>query len=314
MLLENGFFTVDVVGRRFETPDVVSLQLALPDGGALPAWTPGAHIDIAVGDAGVRQYSLNGDPNDRRHWRVGVLLERGGRGGSQHLHREAVLGSSVTISLPRNNFPLVASASYCFVAGGIGITPLLPMIASAEAAGADWTLHYGGRSLEQMAYRADLAKYDARVVILPQDEFGLLPLQAIFEGRQANTSIYCCGPEPLLEAAEAAHVDGTLHVERFAPRAQAEVGIDDEFEVQIASTGERIRVGAEQSIVEALEDSGITIATSCREGTCASCETGVLDGQVIHRDSVLSEAEREKGSSIMLCVSRAQSGVLVLDL
>jgi ferredoxin-NADP reductase len=314
MLSENGLFTVIVVGRQDETSEVVTLELALPDAGDLPTWTPGAHVDIAVGELGLRQYSLCGDPDDRGRWRVGVLFEKDGRGGSQYLHREAAVGCTLAVSLPRNNFPLIDSASYVFIAGGIGITPILPMVAAAEAAGARWTLYYGGRAREHMAYLAELAQIGPGVTLLPHDEFGLLPLESILERGEPDSAIYCCGPEPL-EAAHTPGRGGTLHVERFKPRPTvADIGGDSEFEVRIASTGATIRIGAGQSILDAFQDAGIEIATSCREGTCASCETAVLDGDVIHRDSVLSENERQQSPSMMVCVSRAKSGMLVLDL
>ncbi|EKT77990.1 phthalate 4,5-dioxygenase [Rhodococcus opacus M213] len=315
MLSADGTFPVIVVARQQETPEVVSLELALPDGGELPTWTPGAHIDIAVGAAGVRQYSLCGEPQDRRRWRVGVLLERDGRGGSRYLHREAAPGNTLTVSLPRNNFELEPSADYVFVAGGIGITPILPMIAAAEAAGATWTLHYGGRTRPSMAYLDEISEYGSRVRVLPQDECGLLPLDDILAGSDPSAQVYCCGPEPLLAAVETAlgRADWQrLHLERFRPRTV--VASDRDFTVKIASTGATIRVGEGQSIVDALEDVGITVETSCREGTCASCETSVIEGEVCHRDSVLSVSEREQSVSIMLCVSRARSDLLVLDL
>nr|WP_271213018.1 PDR/VanB family oxidoreductase [Rhodococcus wratislaviensis]GLK39935.1 ferredoxin [Rhodococcus wratislaviensis] len=315
MLSADGTFPVIVVARQQETPEVVSLELALPDGGELPTWTPGAHIDIAVGAAGVRQYSLCGDPQDRRRWRVAVLLERDGRGGSRYLHQEAAPGNTLTVSLPRNNFELEPSADYVFVAGGIGITPILPMIAAAEAAGATWTLHYGGRTRPSMAYLDEISEYGSRVRVLPQDECGLLPLDDILAGSDPSAQVYCCGPEPLLAAVETAlgHADWQrLHLERFRPRTV--VASDRDFTVKIASTGATIRVGEGQSIVDALEDVGITVETSCREGTCASCETSVIEGEVCHRDSVLSVSEREQSVSIMLCVSRARSDLLVLDL
>ncbi|GAF43292.1 PDR/VanB family oxidoreductase [Rhodococcus wratislaviensis] len=314
MLSADGTFPVIVVAQQQETSEVVSLELALPDGSELPTWTPGAHIDVAVGAAGVRQYSLCGDPQDRHRWRIGVLLERDGRGGSRYLHRESAPGNTLTVSLPRNNFALEPSRDYIFVAGGIGITPILPMIAAAHAEGATWTLHYGGRTRQSMAYLDEISEYGSRVRVLPQDECGLLPLDDILAGIGPDAQVYCCGPEPLLAAIEP--VDSQrLHVERFRPRSVDEaLGPDRDFTVKIASTGATIRVGEDQSIVDALEDAGIVVETSCREGTCASCETPVLEGEVCHRDSVLTAHEREQSASIMLCVSRARTDLLVLDL
>ena len=169
-----------------------------------------------------------------------------------------------------------------------------------------------------MAYLDEVAVHGDRVCVRPQDECGLLPLSDILAGNAARAQVYCCGPEPLLEAIESAVGAGDarrLHVERFRPRsADEETGPDREFTVRIASTGASVRVGEAQSIVDALEDVGIAVDTSCREGTCASCETPVLEGEVCHRDSVLSAGERQQSESIMLCVSRARSDLLVLDL
>jgi ferredoxin-NADP reductase len=222
------------------------------------------------------------------------------------------------VSLPRNNFALEASRDFIFVAGGIGITPILPMIAAAHAEGATWSLHYGGRTRPSMAFFDEVSEYGSRVSVLPQDECGLLPLDDILAGGDPNAQVYCCGPEPLLTAVESAigPADSQrLHLERFRPRpVDEELGPDRDFTVKIASTGATIRVGEDQSIVDALEDAGITVETSCREGTCASCETPVIEGEVCHRDSVLSASEREQHASIMVCVSRARSELLVLDL
>ena len=313
-MLEAGRFTVIVVERTLEATDVVSLELELPEGGVLPEWHAGAHIDVGVGVDEVRQYSLCGSPESRQRWRIGVLNEQGGRGGSRFLHEHAHPGATLSVSMPRNNFPLVESARYAFVAGGIGITPLIPMIAAVERAGADWRLFYGGRSRATMGFTEELSAYGDRVAILPQDEVGLLPLAEIVTGVGPQTEIYCCGPEPLLAAVESI-AEGSLHVERFAPRANAFDGPDVPFDVPIASTGKVIRVESEQSLADALERSGVSVPTSCREGTCSTCEIKVLDGVPIHRDSVLSDEERARGESMMVCVSRASaSSILLLDL
>lgn len=313
-MLEAGMFTVVVVGRLDVAANVISLELASPDDGDLPGWSAGAHVDIRVGGDDVRQYSLCGSPAKRSRWRVGVLREPNGRGGSAYLHEHAQLGSTLEVSVPRNNFPLVDASAYVFVAGGIGITPILPMIAAAECGGAEWKLYYGGRTRASMAFVDELAAYGDRVAILPQDEAGMLPLADIARVADSETSVYCCGPEPLLAAAEQ-HGIGSLHVERFAPRPIVAEEPDSAFEVQLLSTGDVIRVGPGQSLVDALERAGVSVATSCREGTCSSCETKVVSGSPIHRDSVLTEDERERGESMMVCVSRAAaSPVLVLDL
>ncbi|SDD34805.1 PDR/VanB family oxidoreductase [Actinokineospora iranica] len=311
-----GLMTLQVVAKRVEADDVASFVLAAPDGADLPEWVPGAHVDVEVAPGVLRQYSLCGDPAERARWRIAVLREDPGRGGSRRLHDEVGVGANLPVGLPRNNFPLVNAEEYVFVAGGIGITPLLPMIRAAHAAGASWSLHYGGKRRDRMAFLGELACYGDRVRVLPEDEHGLLPLADILAAAPARAQVYCCGPEPLLDAIERACAAGradALRVERFAPRAVA-AGPDSAFEVLAASSGKVVEVGAGQSVLDALTRAGIEMPSSCREGTCASCETPVLEGEVDHRDSVLSAQERAEGKVMMLCVSRARSPRLVLDI
>ncbi|MCP9618706.1 oxidoreductase [Nocardia otitidiscaviarum] len=305
--------TVRVTDRRDVAEGVFALDLAAVDGGALPTWSAGAHIDVGVGAAGVRQYSLCGDPADGSRWRIAVLHEPGGRGGSDHLHRTATPGTELSVSLPRNHFPLVAAPEYLFVAGGIGITPILPMLAAAERAGARWTLHYGARTRAHMAFADELARRYPGVNLVPQDEFGLLPLARILA--ESAATVYCCGPAPLLDAVENACGSRGLavHTERFTARDTGDA-VDREFEIRLAASARTLRVPVGRSIADVLEGAGLPVITSCREGTCGSCETAVLDGEIDHRDTILTAAERERGDTMMLCVSRAHSDVLVLDL
>ncbi|WP_208026060.1 PDR/VanB family oxidoreductase [Amycolatopsis acidicola] len=295
--------TVRVTAKTLLAEEVASIELT---GGDLPAWAPGAHIDVEVRPGLVRQYSLCGEPG--APWRIAVLREDPGRGGSRHLHDEVRVGDELRAGEPRNNFPLTPSPEYVFVAGGIGITPLLPMLREADAAGASWELYYGGRRRDRMAFLDELSRYGERVHVLPEDEHGLLPLKEIFAASDAP--VYCCGPEPLLAAAEKVCPPGRLRVERFHAREQS--GPSAGFEV--SAGGRTIPVGPEESILDALDAAGIPMPSSCREGTCGSCETPVLEGEVDHRDSVLSEEERAAGKTMMVCVSRARSPRLVLDL
>lgn len=295
---------------------VVLLTLRDPDDGPLPEWTPGAHIDVVVSDGVVRQYSLCGDPADTSAFQVAVLREPDGRGGSQHVHDVLVTGQLVEVSEPRNHFELVEAERYLFVAGGIGITPILPMVARAEAAGHDWQLVYGGRTRSSMAFRAEL-EHRPNVEIRPQDEHGPLDLDAVLGDPSPGTAVYCCGPESLLLAVEqrcSAWPPGSLHVERFSPKASPAEGPSDEFEVELARSGTVLRVPADRSVLDVVEDSGVSVLSSCREGTCGTCETVVLDGTPDHRDSVLTAAEQECGDVMMICVSRSRSTRLLLDL
>ncbi|MTE14571.1 PDR/VanB family oxidoreductase [Nocardia aurantiaca] len=304
--------TVRVTDRRDEAEGVFALELAAAGPGALPRWTPGAHIDVHAESVGQRQYSLCGDPVDERRWRIAILREPAGRGGSEHLYRTAHPGTELRVSLPRNNFALVPSAEYLFVAGGIGITPILPMLAAAERAGARFSLYYGARTRAHLAFTGELARYE-RVTLVPQDEAGLLPIAALLA--ETTATVYCCGPAPLLDAVESegARRGLSVHTERFTPR-RVDNGVDRAFQVRLARSGQVLSVAADRSIVDVLEGAGVAIVTSCREGTCGSCETTFLEGEVQHRDSVLSAEERARGRTLMPCVSRALSDVLVLEL
>jgi len=304
------------VNRREVAADgVVVLDLSDPGGGELPAWTPGAHIDVSPAAGVVRQYSLCGEPGDRAVWRIAVLREPDGRGGSQALHDKLREGDLVEVGGPRNHFPLVAAPRYLFIAGGIGITPLLPMVAAAAATGADWRLHYGGRSRRSMAFRDALCEaYGERVLIYPQDETGLLDLDAILADEPADTPVYCCGPEPLLQAVEQRCAGRPLHVERFAPKEQGEPVRPESFEVELARAGRTLTVPPGKSILRVVEDAGIPVLWSCTEGTCGTCETAVLDGAVDHRDSLLTPEERAANDTMFICVSRAAGPRLILDL
>ncbi|WBB51105.1 PDR/VanB family oxidoreductase [Verrucosispora sp. WMMA2044] len=292
------------------------LGLCRPDGGDLPAWSPGAHLDLELGPGLVRQYSLCGDPADRATLRVAVQLEPQGRGGSRHVHERLTPGATVRVRGPRNNFPLVAAPRYLFIAGGIGITPIRPMVAAADAAGADWRLVYGGRSRATMAFADALReKYGDRVGLYPQDETGLLDLDELL-GRPADGLVYCCGPEALIAAVEQrcrTWPPGALHVERFTPLAPTEA-VDAPVEVELTLSGRTLTVPPGTSILEAVEAAGVRVLSSCREGTCGTCETPVLDGVPEHRDSLLTEAERAAGDTMMICVSRSVTPRLTLEL
>lgn len=305
---------VVVTDRQPVAERVVAFTLAAADGRALPAWFPGAHIDLMLAPGLVRPYSLFGDPADRRAWRIAVLREPASRGGSALIHDRLRPGDRLSVCGPRNLFPLRPAPAYLFVAGGIGITPILPMVAEADRAGADIRLVYGGRHRAGMAFLDSLGRYGERVTVWPQDECGLIDLAGLLDRPRAGTLVYCCGPEPLLGAVEErcrTWPEGALHIERFTPSAA--LG-GDGFEVVLRRSGRTLRVPADRSILHVVEEAGLPVLSSCREGTCGTCETAVLDGEPDHRDSVLSEAERAAGDIMMICVSRARGPHLTLDL
>jgi ferredoxin-NADP reductase len=316
-------FTTELIVKHRSAPadGVVLLDLAQPHEENLPPWEPGAHIDLILTDGLTRQYSLCGDPADSGVWRVGILLDPNSRGGSKHVHETLVEGTSVRVRGPRNHFPLVDSARYRFIAGGIGITPIAAMLEAAQRDGQDWTLLYGGRTKASMAFADELAaRYPDRVTIWPQDERGLLDLESLLKEVDESTLIYCCGPEPLLNAVEehSAHWPaGALHIERFAaktPSADAPEQSRDSIEVVCQRSGTTIEVGPDKSILEALEEADIPVMASCYEGVCGTCEARVLEGTPDHRDSLLSESERAANEVMLVCVSRSQTERLVLDL
>ena len=304
-----------VAERRAQAEGVVALVLADPSGRPLPAWEPGAHLDVLLPDGQERQYSLCG--TDPRTWQVSVLRARDSRGGSAWLHDGLREGDRLHVRGPRNRFPLVAAERYAFVAGGIGITPVVAMVRALEARGhTAWTLAYGGRSRATMAYLDELEPLGDRVAVVPEDTHGLIDLSAALGPPAVGTAVYGCGPEPMLAALERtcrSWPPGALHVERFAP-VEVDASGDREFEVVAVRSGLTVSVPAGESVLQVLEDQGVAVPTSCGEGVCGTCETVVLEGEVDHRDAVLTEAEQATNTVMMVCCSRARGDRLVLDL
>ena len=308
---------VRVEGKALAAEDVAALTLHELEGQPLPHWEPGAHVDLIIDGVATRQYSLCGDPNDHDTWRLGILRDANGSGGSLYVHDQLHPGDIVRIRGPRNNFPLAASPHYLFIAGGIGITPMLPMIRTAHAAGADWQLMYGGRRRASMAFLDELSAYGDRVTVWPQDESGLIDLPSLLGTPKPETLVYCCGPEPLLAAVEAQCAQwpkGSLHVERFVPKPLTEPVLAEAFEVHLAASDMTLTVPVDRSILSVVEEAGVGVLSSCGEGTCGTCEVPVLEGIPDHRDSVLDVDQREAEDCMMICVSRSCTPRLVLNL
>ena len=315
-------FESDLVVESYEVvaEDVVAVTLVHPKGETLPAWTPGAHIDLILTPEITRQYSLCGSPADSDRFVVGILNAPNSRGGSRHVHESVSAGSVIRIRGPRNHFPLVASPRYVFIAGGIGVTPMLPMIAEAEAAGADWTLLYGGRSEASMAFIDQLRAYGDRVTLLPGNDVALM--SAALDERIGtplpDTLVYTCGPEGLLGAVEARCASwpaGSLHLERFAAKATEGASTrSSRWSWRGPASPSPCRPTAPSSTPP--QDHGVSVLGSCHEGVCGTCETVILgfDGEVDHRDSVLNDEEKSSNETMMICVSRCTSGRLTLDL
>ena len=319
MTLSTREFEADVVvaAKRLAADNVMELVLRQPDGQALPPWTPGSHLDLMIDGVQTRQYSLCGDPADLHTWRLGILRDPDGTGASMYVHDDLQVGDTIRIRGPRNNFPLVPSPRYLFVAGGIGITPILTMVAAAQAAGADWQLVYGGRQAASMAFRDELAEYGDRVVFWPQDERGHIDLPGLLGTPQPDTLVYCCGPGPLLDAVEqqcASWPPGSLRVERFVAKTFAEPVRSSSFEVYLEMSDITLTIEPDESILDAVKAAGIGVLHSCGVGTCGTCETPVLEGVPEHRDSALDEEQQAENDCMMICVSRACTARLVLDL
>lgn len=318
-----------VTGRTEIADGVVAFDLASPNGRDLPAWTAGSHIDVilpgadgAADDPVERQYSLCGDPTDRGSWRVAVLREETGRGGSTRLHDEVTVGQRVRVRGPRNHFAFEPEPGtrYRFVAGGIGITAIRGMVVAAEAAGVDWRLDYAGRSRRTMAFAEELtAAFGERIRVHAADEGARLSASDLAAEAGAEGAVYACGPTRLLDALESAlgdRADEALHVERFEAKVFGAPIWTDPFEVELIASGDIVTVAPDQSILDAIRQQSpeTIVLSSCRRGTCGTCEVPVLEGEVEHRDSVLTPVEQEHGDVMMVCVSRAACPRLVLDL
>lgn len=312
-----------VTRREVVAEQVVALTLE-STGEALPTWEPGAHIDLVLPSGLIRQYSLCGDPADRTEYRIAVLREPAGRGGSVEVHEALSVGSLVGFLGPRNKFALVPAPGHLFLAGGIGITPLMTMIRELGASGGPWRLVYGGRSRSTMAFVAELGEFGSgEVVVVPQDEVGVPDLEGYVRDLPAGHQIYCCGPGGMIDAVRDLcarnGADSALHVERFVvmPNDAAMTsgsGTDRPIEVTLATSGHTLHVPADRSILEVVREVVSDVLFSCGEGDCGTCETTVIDGVPDHRDLVLSDAERDAGETMMICVSRAKSEHLILDL
>ncbi|WP_030196654.1 PDR/VanB family oxidoreductase [Streptomyces sp. NRRL S-87] len=296
-----------ITGREEVAEGVVRIRVESDD---LPAWEPGAHVDVHLPSGLVRQYSLCGDPAERGAYVFATRLVPDGRGGSREVHEQLAVGAELELRTPRNRFPLVPAPRYVFVAGGIGLTPILPMLRAATAAGADWHLHYGGRSRASMPFLPELAAYGDRVTVVPEDEAGPLDLSRLAELPTA-TAVYCCGPEPLMDAVSAALAPGVpLHLERFAPASRP--APESPFTLELARSGRTVEVSADTTALAAVRTALPDTPYSCEQGFCGTCRHRVLAGEVDHRDDLLTDEERT--DSMLLCVSRAEPGShLVLD-
>lgn len=316
--------TVTVSRIKDEALDIRSYELIDPQGAPLPPFSAGAHIDLHLADKWVRSYSLCNDPQERHRYLITVLRESAGRGGSVFVHEKLAEGSRVPISEPQNNFPLLHKAKHhTLIAGGIGITPLLSMARHLEATGGSYKLYYCASNPMRTAFRNVLAAppFNRRTTMHFNfgDPHGRLDVASLLRRQMEGQHVYCCGPSSLIEAvrvATQAWCAGTVHFERFKvdPKSATDPALNSSFEIEIASTGQVLIAPADKSILQVLRENGISHTSSCEEGICGTCATGLLSGRAEHRDSVLTEEEKTAHTVLMVCCSRAATKRLKLDL
>ncbi|MBZ9566623.1 cytochrome P450/oxidoreductase [Modicisalibacter tunisiensis] len=300
-----------------ETPDVIRLVLEDPRGRPLPRWTPGAHIDLVVGDI-TRKYSLCGDPDDEQRLEIAIRREEPGRGGSRLIHDTVKPQTRVRLRGPRNHFRLDETADgYLLIAGGIGITPIIAMADRLKRLGKRYAIHYAGRSRGSMPLLERLKRdHGDRLCLYPADEGRRLDLPAVVGGR-GEARVYACGPARLLDALAALTRDDAdaIHVEHFsASHAILDPRREQAFEVELSDSELTVPVAADQTVLQALRAVGVDVPSDCEEGLCGTCEVAVMAGEVDHRDKVLSADERAASRRMMTCCSRAKRGKLVLGL
>ena len=321
MALEDLALTLLLKAIRYEAKGVHSFELVDPDGQDLPAFEAGAHVDVQLPGGLVRSYSLAGNPQDRSRYVLGVLREAKGRGGSAAMHDRLKVGQALTISAVRNAFALAPQAAHTILlGGGIGITPLKAMAHTLAASGQSFELHYCVRSMQHAAFVPELQ------ALVPQGRLHIhcdngdpvqgLNIQALLQTQPAQTHVYFCGPSGFMQACEAATAhweNGTVHSEHFkAPEPPASQLPDGGFEVHLVRSGVTIAVQPDQTIVRAIELTGRRVPTSCLSGLCGACKVNYTEGEVDHRDYILSDSERD--TCLTVCVSRAKSKTLSLDL
>jgi vanillate O-demethylase ferredoxin subunit len=314
--------SVKVLHKKQEALGIASFELVRPDGAALPGFSAGSHIDVQVPGGLTRQYSLCNDAAEQHRYRIAVLRDAASRGGSVGMHDALKEGDMLLISEPRNHFPLVHGQKSILLAGGIGVTPLLCMAQRLQAIGADFTMHYGARSADRMAFRDEIAAspFAARVQLHFDDGAAdqKFDAAAVLARPEAGTHIYICGPTGFIDyvtqaASRLGWPSEQVHLEYFGAAPQDTTG-DQAFQVKLASSGATYEIPANQTVVQALQAKGVEILVSCEQGVCGTCITRVLEGECDHRDLYFTDEEKAKNDQFTPCCSRARSKVLVLDL
>jgi ferredoxin-NADP reductase len=309
---------------RLESESVQSYELTPVQDECLPPVEAGAHLDLHLPNSLVRSYSICNAPGETHRYVVAVSRDPASRGGSVYMHDQVRVAQVLHVGGPRNNFQLDLSASHSvLVAGGIGVTPIYAMAQQLQALGASWEMHYAARSRQAAAFVPALRSLaeDGRVKFHFDDEHEAKPLDLppIVASALGGSHFYCCGPGVMLCAFENATEmlpRGQVHIEYFKAPARSvtvDAAVPESFEVKLAKSGMVLQVEKDKSILETLLDAGVEVPYSCMEGTCGSCETAILEGDADHRDTVLNDAQRKSGKTMMICCSRARCSRLVLD-
>lgn len=318
MGLSDGMLQVRLQAIEYGAPGINLYSFASLDGQPLPAFEPGAHVDVALAPDLLRQYSLLWPPSDPAQYRIAVQLAEVGKGGSRKLHFESVVGATYQVSAPRNHFALQASEQPCHLfAGGIGITPIVSMYRQLKAAGQAVVLHYWAGDAQHMLFHRELCVDPAVRLYHTRVPGQAAPrLKDVLAAIPAKAQLYCCGPQAMIDEFDQLTLQrpaGTAHRERFSASTDA-LQPGDTFRVHLQRSGLTLSVAAEQSLLQVCEAAGVDVAYSCEEGVCGACEVKVLAGTVEHRDTVLSPAQRLRNDSMMICCSRGVGDSLVLDL
>jgi tetrachlorobenzoquinone reductase len=313
----DGLIDVRLIAIRYAARDTNLYELARLDGRPLPAYEPGAHIDVHLPNGIVRQYSLIEAEPDPARYTIGVKRDPASRGGSRYVHDDLRVGKSLQISAPRNNFPLVENASHVILlAGGIGITPIWCMVQRLARLGRSWKLYYACRSRSDMAFLQTLEAMASSQFHFDDESDGkFLDVASIVAATPADAHLYCCGPTPMLKAFEAATARwprDQIHIEYFTPKQEA--AKTGGFVVELARSGQEFVIPEGKSILQVLLDAGVDVDYSCELGICGACEQRVISGTPEHRDAILTEEEQAANTKVMICCACCKSERLVLDL
>jgi ferredoxin-NADP reductase len=304
-----------VKSATWEAPNVTSYDLRPIEAGELPAFTAGSHIDLTLPNGLIRSYSLVNSQSERHRYVIAVQKDRASRGGSKWVHENFRPGDVLTVNGPRNNFALNESAEKSiFIAGGIGITPIMSMVERLSSLKRDWELIYCARTRADAAF-VDVLKGNVRFNFDEEPGGKMLDIATVVRATPPNAHLYCCGPLPMLAAFEAATADlprERVHVEYFT--AKEPPAVEGGYKVVLAKSGKEFIIPPGKTILDTLLDAGLDIPYSCMEGVCGTCETKVLEGLPDHRDLILTEEEHATGKVMMICCSGAKSEKLVLDL